>query len=123
MKICIKAAYKALIESGGKDGRALSAQTVKHVHRCLFAALDAAVREEQAIIFNPARAVKPPRVARKEVQVLGDAEAVGLLLRAADGHRYYTPIVIALSTGLRRGELMALRWRDIDWEQCLLRIE
>jgi hypothetical protein len=84
----IKTAYKALVEGGGKDGKPLSAQTVKHVHRCLFSALDTAVREERAITFNPARAVKPPRVALKEVQVLGDVEAVGRLLRAAEGHRY-----------------------------------
>jgi integrase len=59
--------------------------------------------------------VEPPRIGRYQARTLSSAEARALL-RAAEGHRWHALLVLALSTGMRRGELLALRWADVDLE-------
>jgi integrase len=92
--------------------RGLSAQTVLHVHRTLSQALDHAVR--LGVLFkNPARQVKPPRPPSREIKILDKGE-IGTLIDATKGTSLYLPIIVAITTGVRRGELLALRWSDID---------
>ena len=95
---------------GGPTG--LSPQTVLHVHGVLRAALKQAVRW-QLLARNPADAVRPPRAPRAEVQALDEEQTVALL-KAAQDSRLYVPILLATTTGLRRGELLALRWQDVN---------
>ena len=83
-----------------------------HHHRLLREALGHAVRW-QLIARNPADAVTAPRAGRSEMRVL-NAEEAGRLLEAATGTPYYALLYLALATGGRQGELLALRWRDID---------
>jgi integrase len=115
----IQGFYTAAITSGRKDGNGgLSAQTVLHFHRLLHRALGQAVRW-QLLARNPAEAVEPPRPQRTEMRALDDAQ-IALLLKSLEGSRLHAPVLLALSTGLRRGELLGLRWRDIDLERgCL----
>jgi integrase len=62
---------------------------------------------------NPAAGVKRPRVPRQEMHVLG-VDEVGRMLEAADDE-WRTLLLCAVTTGLRQGELLALRWGDVDW--------
>ena len=110
----IEGAWMTLLQEGRKDDKGgLAPLTVKHCHRLLRQALAQAVRW-QLIGRNPADAVQPPRVAKKELDVL-DAEQTVTLLRAIRETRYYLPALIAVTTGLRRGETLALRWKSIDF--------
>ena len=70
---------------------------------------------------NPAAAVKSPGVARKESHHLSGAD-VQKLLAAAEGQRYHLVLVLIASTGLRRGEALALRWSDVDLDTGLLKV-
>ena len=90
----------------------LSAQTVVHHHRVLREALRQAVRW-QMLAVNPADAVQPPRAERKEIRAL-DEDGTAQLLRSLEGSRMYLPALLAVGTGLRRGELLGLRWCDLD---------
>lgn len=110
----IEGAWMTLLQEGRKDDKGgLAPLTVKHCHRLLRQALAQAVRW-QLIGRNPADAVQPPRVAKKELDVL-DVEQTVTLLRAIRETRYYLPALIAVTTGLRRGETLALRWKSIDF--------
>ena len=117
----IQEAYSKMIASGRRDGRGgLSAQTVKHHHRILSMALKQAVRW-QLLARNPAQAVQPPVPARREMMVLDQAE-LAQLIRVAEDKRIYVPVLVAATTGLRRGELLALHWRDVDLDRGALAV-
>lgn len=98
----------------------LSARTVLYVHRTLHVALENAV-EMQLIGRNPADLVEQPRPGRPEITVL-DASSAAHILSALDDHRLRVAAVLAVGAGLRRGEIVGLRWSDIDLERGLARI-
>jgi integrase len=113
--IHIDNAWSMLLREGRKDGRGgLAPQTVKHCHRLLKQALDQAVRW-QLIGRNPADAVETPQVVRGTVNVL-DAEQTITLLAAIQATPFYIPTLIAVMNGLRRGEVLALRWEHLDFD-------
>ena len=70
---------------------------------------------------NATEAVKPPQVRREEMQPL-TAEQVKVLFEAAKGDRLEALYILAVTTGLRQGELLGLRWDDIDLEVGTLRV-
>ena len=112
----VKARAKKKVKEGEEtpvqEKRGLSAQTALHVHRTLSQALGHAVR--LGVLFkNPARQVKPPRPPSREIKIL-DKNEITTLLNAAKGVGLYVPVLVAVTTGMRRGELLALRWSDID---------
>lgn len=111
---------KALIE-GRRDGRGgLSPQTVLHHHRVLHVALKHAVRW-QLLARNPTDAVEPPSPVQHKIRAFDEAETARLLTAAARS-RLYRPILLAVTTGLRRGELLALRWDAVDLKRCVLSV-
>jgi integrase len=89
-----------------------AARSVLQCYRVLSSALRQAVRW-QMIPTNPAMAVQPPRISRADV-VVPDGEAVNRIIEAAKGTPMELPVLIAASTGMRRGEVAGLRWSDID---------
>ena len=109
----IQAFYSDALKNGRLDGRGgLSPQTVLHFDRVLNRAMKGA-RKLRLIPVNPVEDVERPKVEEREMQTLTDEEATRLLA-AASTTRIYVPIVLALATGLRRGELLALHWQDLD---------
>jgi integrase len=100
-------------EAGQKKGSTLSPTTVHHRHVVLKMALQHAVRTG-LIVRNPAEFASPPRPARPQLPVLGPAEAEQLLA-SVSGTPVELPTYLALTTGARLGELLALRWSDIDF--------
>lgn len=97
-----------------------SARTVQYIHAVLRSALQQAMREE-LIARNVARIVETPTVTPKEVRPLNTTEA-RLLLKAAQPHRLYALWLLLVSTGLRRGEALALTWSDVDLTNGQLRV-
>jgi integrase len=112
----ISQAYAKALASGRRDGTGgLSARTVTHMHRVLREALQQGVRW-QMLARNPADAVRPPKVERKQMSVLG-TDATVELIEAAREMPLFMPILLGVRCGLRRGEVVALRWRNVDLER------
>jgi integrase len=120
----VKARAKQKIKEGEEtpipEKRGLSAQTALHIHRTLSQALGHAVR--LGVLFkNPAEQVKPPRPPSREIKIL-DKKEITTLINAAKGVGLYVPVLVAVTTGMRRGELLALRWSDISPKSELLTV-
>ena len=109
--------YISKLQGGRADGKlgGLSPKTIRHLHRLLREALGHAVKW-QLLARNVAEAVEPPRQVKHEMQVL-DPGAVQAFLEAARQDRLYALYLLDLTTGLRRGELLALRWQDVDLDE------
>src|SRR6516165_7596501 len=109
----ISEAYSNALTSGRCDGKGgLSPQTVKHIHVVLKQAL-AQARVWRAISHNPADLVKPPKLARGEMQTV-NTDQTAAMIEAARGTPIFIPILLGVLCGMRRGEICALRWRSID---------
>lgn len=109
------------LEDGRLDGKGrLSGRTVLNIHRVLSEALRQAVRW-QVIPTNPAEAVQPPRQERTKLVVV-DPLLAGSILATARGTRVEVPVILAIGGGLRRGEVLGLRWSDVDLERALIRV-
>jgi integrase len=111
-------------DGGRRDAKpgGLSPRTRRHIHRILSAALARAV-EQQLVARNACDAFKKrlPKVERREMTAL-TAEQSARLLVALWHTRVYWPALIALATGARRGEILALRWRNLDLDHGTMRI-
>jgi integrase len=103
-----------------KQEAGLSALTVISFHNLLHKALDTAVRWG-LVARNVCDAVSPPRRRRFEVKPL-TLEQVQRLLAAVEGHRLAALFKLALATGMRRGELLGLKWQDIDLAKGTLQV-
>ena len=103
-----------------KQDAGLSASTVQKVHHILHKALAQAVRWD-LIARNPTDNVKAPTPTPKEMHPLS-AEEASMLLEATQGDRLKALYVLAVTTGMRRGELLGLKWSDIDLEYGRLSI-
>ena len=90
----------------------LSPRSVRHVHGVLKAALKYGVKQGY-LGRNPCDLVDTPSTSKKEMRTL-TADELETLLKAAEDNPSYPLIYTAVSSGLRQGELLALRWRDVD---------
>lgn len=107
---------------GGKDGKALSTTTVHHLHTVLHHALGDAVRKG-LVARNVCDLVDAPRMRRHRTTTLTSEQAQALLATAArEGDRLEALYTLALTTGMRQGELLALYWGDVDMEAAALQV-
>ena len=118
--------YNRLKEGGrllrvDQYGPGLSDRMVKSCHVTCRVALDQAVAQG-LILKNPALSCKAPITRPKEMQVLTGEEIQRLLIQAKEDG-YFELLLLELSTGLRRGEILALRWDDLDFRTGVLRVE
>jgi integrase len=113
--------HAKLLRTGRHDGGALSARSVTHAHRVLSKALNDAVKAE-IVPRNVASVVSPPKGEEVELEILSAAQVADVMVRLRDV-ALYPIVVIALATGLRRGEILALQWGDVDFEAGRLRVE
>jgi integrase len=107
--------YSSLLSGGS-----LSSGTVLNTHLVLTQALGQAVRWG-LLTVNPAVGAQPPRPRRPEPYPV-DPELLQRLLTAAEGTRAELPAAIAASTGMRRGEILGLRWSDADHELSVVHV-
>lgn len=110
-----------MLASGRRDGNGgLSPRTVHHCHRILRQALAEAVHW-RLLTRNPADLVKPPKVERRSMHAY-DLPETANLIETARGTRMFIPAMLAVLRGLRRGEILALRWRHLDLDTGQLAI-
>lgn len=102
-------------------GEGLSDQTVRGIHTTLHAALDKAMAEK-LIFRNPAEGCSLPPAKAREMQVLTPEEIQRLLIQAKEDGCFEL-LLLELSTGLRRGEICALQWDDLNFKTGALRVE
>jgi integrase len=110
----VRGLYRDRLDSG------LAPRTVLHIHRAFSKALKQAVADG-LIPRNPAAPVKPPQPRQEEIRPL-NREQVRVLFEAASGDRLEALYVVAVTAGLRRGELQGLKWDDLDLEAGMLQV-
>ena len=99
----------------------VSAGTIKDVHQVIHKALTVAV-EWSLLSRNPAAIARPPRVQTREIEII-TVEQAQRILQCLRGRALYPIIALALATGMRRGELLALRWGDVDLDARRIQVE
>ncbi|KKM11202.1 hypothetical protein SY88_09670 [Clostridiales bacterium PH28_bin88] len=113
--------YNAKIAGGRSDGAGgLSSRTVRYIHTVIHAALKQAVREgllAQNVVDN----VVIPKQHKKEMRVL-TREETERFLTAIENDRLYAAFLLDLTSGLRVGELLALRWKDVDLKEGIIHV-
>ncbi len=122
----IEVFYGSLREGRAPDGqvtsRPLAARTIGHIHRLVLQVLSLAERDG-LIPSNPARKANRPKVERTEIEIL-DQNQVRDVLQKLQGHDpMYRMAALGLATGMRRGEILALRWKHIDFDRATVRVE
>ena len=117
--------YNYLLESGRvKDngkGKGLANATVRGIHMVLREALDSAVREG-LIPRNPADGTSPPKIHRKEKQVLTKDELETFMKLIENDESWYDFFYTEMLTGMRAGEICGVRWEDFDEDDRTLRV-
>lgn len=118
----LSAAFRQLYEHGGRGGKPLSPRTVEFARAVLRRALRDAVLD-RVIEVNPVIGTKRPKVAKPTHTTWTGTQLRGFLEGLGSGDRLAPLWTLAAATGMRRGELMALRWIDIDLEGGIIRVE
>jgi integrase len=106
--------YRDLLTSGGKDSKPLAVATVTHLHAVLRKAFRDAVIVDELISSNPVDRAKRPHARTKEPGTVWTVAQLRAFLDNAAHHRLGAYFHVAAYTGARRGELLNLRWPDVD---------
>jgi integrase len=97
-----------------------SPRTRRHIHRILKSALARAI-EQQVLARNPATNLRLPKVEKKPITALTVEQTKVLLAQIAHTAAFW-PTLIAVATGMRRGEILALRWKELDLDGGVVRV-
>lgn len=117
----IDLAWGKLLESGRRDGKGgLSPRTVHHCRRVMLTAMDQAVKWD-LLKRNPVALTRPPKVERKQMEAYS-APQTAMLLDDLRKSRVFIPVLLAAMCGMRRGEVIALRWKDIDLAAAVIAV-
>jgi integrase len=112
--------YVRLLREGGCSGRGLTGSTVRRIHGVARRALTVGMRWGW-LASNPAFVAVPPQAIRRPIQPPGSDDVRRLLAEARDaGPDLAVFLLVAATTGARRGEICGLRWHDIDRAACVL---
>lgn len=119
--------YRTLLETGRVDRiearnkpKGLSVKTVRNINQMFSSAMDAAV-EQRLITGNPTKGCALPKLEKKEMNIL-PPESLAAFFREAKESGVYELYYIELATGLRRGELLGLKWGDVDLNRGIVHI-
>jgi integrase len=112
--------YRTLGDQGGRRAQGLAPKTVVNVHRIIHRALADAMRWGK-VSRNVADLADPPRIGRREMKAY-DSDQLRTYLDAGRGDRLYALDHLAIHTGMRRGELLGLRWTDVDLDAMRLTV-
>lgn len=123
----LEACYARLLSTGGRGGRGLSVRTVQYVHSVLHRALQDAVIDG-LLEVNPARSARAPKRHPDQEELaderaLWTAEQAAAFLAFVADHPWQPLWQLALGTGARRGELLGLRWSDVDLDGAQVTIQ
>ena len=120
--------YKKLLSRGRVDRieakgqpKGLSPKTVRNIHQVISSAMDFA-KAQKLIAVNPTDGCALPKLEHREMKTL-PVEQLASFLREAKESGVFEMYYIELATGLRRGELLGLKWEDLDLEQGTLRVQ
>ncbi len=115
--------YNRLLKEGGEKQEGISCYTVHGVHVCLHAAIKQALKVGY-VTRNVIEATEPPRIQRHEVKPMTVGQAQKLLTVAkTTGIREYVAVLLALETGMRKGEIFGLKWPDIDFDNLTISVQ
>jgi integrase len=114
--------WHTVLQTGGRRRRAggLNPRTIRQAHSIL----DKALREAEKnglVAKNVCKVQAPPKIIKKESAILSP-EQIHIVMERLHGRTLYPMVVTAMFTGLRRGELLALRWTNINLEGAKLRV-
>jgi integrase len=112
--------YTQQLETGNRDGGRLSPKTVRNTHVVLRKALADAERLE-LVPRNAAAAARPPATERRDMNTWS-SDDLGTFLEAIDDVRHSIGFRLLAATGMRRGEVLGLRWRDVDLDSARLAV-
>ncbi|GAG61989.1 unnamed protein product, partial [marine sediment metagenome] len=117
----LQRSYTEKLSGGRQNGTGgLGSRSVRYIHSTLHKALKSAVKLGM-IARNPADAVDVPKVERHEMKVMSEAN-IHIFLEYAKSTPYYALFYTALFTGMRRSELLGLRWSDVDLLLCQISV-
>ena len=105
---------------GNMTAEGKGARTIQLVHVVLHCVLEQAVREN-ILGRNPLDAVERPRVETAEFQILNEEQVRQFMIFASDSP-YASLFHLALTSGMRKGELLGLKWTDVNWDRCILNV-
>ncbi len=120
--------YKHLLEGGRVDRieakkkpKGLAPKTVRNIHQMICSAYNLAM-EQKLVNKNPTQGCALPKVEHKEMKTL-TADQLNAFFREAKETGVYELYYLDLATGLRRGELLGLKWTDVDFDRGVLKVQ
>lgn len=117
----IQIAYNQMLTNGRTDGKGgLSPKTIKNIHLVLHRALEQAVKDD-LLIKNPLKCVTLPRDKKKEIEILTPDEQKRLENQCFD-HPWAMAILLTLYSGFRLGEVLGIKYSDLDFENNTISI-